>query len=200
MRPAAPGATSPADDPDAPLVAALRQGDERALAELIRRHGGRLRTLVLRFSGRRDEADDIVQETFVVAWKEAARWRPGAAPFAAFLTRVAINRAIDRARRARLWRWTGLAETAEPEDPAPGPEAAMIDAAETRAVLDDIRTLPDRQRAAILLAAEGDRGVAEIAATLGVSEGAAEQLLVRARRTLRTKLAARQDAGEGDQT
>ena len=56
-------------------------------------------------------------------------------------------------------------------------------------MLDDIRTLPARQRAAILLASDGEKSNIEIADALGVSLGAAEQLLVRARRTLRARLA-----------
>jgi RNA polymerase sigma-70 factor (ECF subfamily) len=51
-----------------------------------------------------------------------------------------------------------------------------------------IRTLPERQRLALLLAVQGGRSNAEIASILGTSEGAAEQLLVRARRTLRTMI------------
>ena len=68
---------------------------------------------------------------------------------------------------------------------------------ELAAVTEDIRNLPARQRAAILLAADGERSNMEIAATLGISEGAAEQLLVRARRTLRTRLAERDTRGNG---
>jgi RNA polymerase sigma-70 factor (ECF subfamily) len=52
--------------------------------------------------------------------------------------------------------------------------------------------LPQRQRAAILLAAGGEHSNSEIAAMLGLSAGAVEQLLVRARRTLRAKLAERE--------
>jgi RNA polymerase sigma-70 factor (ECF subfamily) len=52
-----------------------------------------------------------------------------------------------------------------------------------------IQELPARQRLAILLSAEGERSNAEIAEAMGLSVGAVEQLLVRARRTLRTRLA-----------
>jgi RNA polymerase sigma-70 factor (ECF subfamily) len=61
-----------------------------------------------------------------------------------------------------------------------------------------LKDLPARQRAAILLAANGERSNAEISAALGLSVGAVEQLLVRARRTLRTRLAQFEAAAESE--
>ena len=69
----------------------------------------------------------------------------------------------------------------------------MATEGELTAVLGDIKALPPRQRAAILLAAEGERSNAEIAQILGQTVGAVEQLLVRARRKLRSNLAERLD-------
>jgi RNA polymerase sigma-70 factor (ECF subfamily) len=169
----------------------MQAGDERALAEIVRRHGPRLRALALRFSGDRGAADDILQETFLAAWRHAGKWQPGGPPFAAWLTRIAINRAIDRDRKRRLRRFFGLEGSEEVADPAVSAESAMTMRAELAAVVGDIRDLPPRQRAAILLSADGERSNAEIAGVLGLSEGAAEQLLVRARRTLRQRLAER---------
>jgi RNA polymerase sigma-70 factor (ECF subfamily) len=178
-------------DPDAPLVARIASGDGRALAELARRHTPRVRSLLLRFSGSAAEADDVLQETFWTVWRTAVRWRAGETPFAAFITRVAINKAIDRHRRRNLRRFFGL-ETAEAvADHAAGADQRVGDRQELAAVVADIHQSPPRQRAAILLCAGGERSNAEIAKALGLSEGAAEQLLVRARRTLRTKLALR---------
>ncbi len=57
-----------------------------------------------------------------------------------------------------------------------------------------IRDLPEKQRLALLLSVQGERSNAEIGSILGVSEGAAEQLLVRARRTLRAKMREKEDA------
>jgi RNA polymerase sigma-70 factor, ECF subfamily len=187
----------PNADPDETLVARIAGGDERAFTEMVRRHAGRLRILALRFSGETGEADDIVQETFWSVWRNAGTWRPGGPPFAAWLTRIAINRAIDAGRRRRVRHFFGLEEASEMADQAASAETETVMRAELAAVAADIRGLPARQRAAILLAANGDRSNMEIAATLGISEGAAEQLLVRARRTLRTRLAEREASGNG---
>jgi RNA polymerase sigma-70 factor (ECF subfamily) len=179
------------DDPDAPLVARMAAGDERALGELIRRHGPRLRALARRFCGNAGGADDIVQDTFWAAWRSASRWTPGEIAFKAYLTRIAVNRAIDGDRRLRLRRFFGLGAAADAVEPAPSPEGALGARDELAAVVHDIATLPAKQRAAILLSAGGERTNREIADALGLSEGAAEQLLVRARRTLRMRLTER---------
>jgi RNA polymerase sigma-70 factor (ECF subfamily) len=157
---------------------------------LVRRHGPRLRTLALRFGGAA-AADDIVQETFIAAWRAAARWNPGGPAYAAWLTRVAVNRAIDRDRRLRLRRFFGLAAAENAPDPAAPADLALADRRELAAVMRDLGSLPARQRMAVLLAASEEAGNAGVAAALGISEGAAEQLLVRARRRLRELRAAR---------
>ena len=173
---------------DAALVDRMAAGDERALAEIVRRHGPRLRAILCRFTGGPVAADDILQETFIRAWRGAARWRADGPPYAAYLTRVAVNRAIDGERRSRLRRFFGIAEAEDVADPALSAEGTLAARDEIASVAADIRALPARQRAAILLAAGGEHSTAEIAAMMGLSAGAAEQLLVRARKTLRAGL------------
>lgn len=188
--------TATNDETDTALVERMAGGDERAFGEIVRRHGGRLRALALGFADGAAEADDIVQETFWSLWRNAKRWRPDGPPLAAYLTRIAMNRAIDAGRRRRVRRFFGLAEASEASDPDPPADERLAARNELAAVTRDIRALPARQRAAILLAAGGDLSNAEIAGTMGLSVGGVEQLLVRARRTLRTRLAARDPQGE----
>ena len=176
---------------DERLVARVAAGDQRAFGELVRRHGGRLRALALRFSGAASEADDIVQETFLSFWRTADRWQAGGAPLGAYLTRIAVNRAIDADRRRRVRRFFGLADANEIRDPSPIADERLADRRALAAVTEDIGRLPARQRAAILLAADGERSNVDIGAAMELSEGAVEQLLVRARRTLRMRLAER---------
>jgi len=180
-------------DGEAGIVRRIADGDQRALAEVVRQHGGRLRALALGFAGGAAEADDIVQETFWTLWKRAGSWKPDGPPLVAWLTRVAMNRAIDRERRRKVRGFFGLDDVAEPSDDTVSQEQRMAAHGELKAVMDDVKDLPARQRAAILLAADGERSNREIAEALGLSVGATEQLLVRARRTLRARLAARDE-------
>ena len=182
--------------PDEALVERIVAGDQRAFTEIVRRHAGRLKALALGFGGGAAEADDIVQETFWSFWRNARRWRADGPPLAAYLARVAMNRAIDAGRRRRVRNFFGLEDAAEVVDQGPAVDVQLEAANELEAVVRDIRELPMRQRAAVLLAAESERGNGEIAETLGLSVGAVEQLLVRARRRLRSRLAARDAPGE----
>ncbi len=190
--------SSIADDPDEALALRVAGGDNRAFGEIVRRHGGRLRALALRFTGGASEADDVVQETFLSFWKTAGRWQPGGPPLVAYLTRIAINRAIDGERRRKLRRFFGLEYAVDVADPAKDAEAQLGARRDLDAVAAMLKDLPARQRAAILLAAEGERSNAEIAEALGLSVGAVEQLLVRGRRTLRTRLAQMELSGESE--
>jgi RNA polymerase sigma-70 factor, ECF subfamily len=183
-------------DPDEALIARIARGDERAFTEVVRRHTGRLRTLVRRFVGETGEADDIIQETFWTVWRKADSWKPGGPPFGAWLTRIAINRAIDADRRKRVRRFFGIEEADEVADSASSAEDVLTTRSELEAVATDIHDLPPRQRAAILLAAGGERSNMEIADAMGLSAGAVEQLLVRARRSLRARLTERDGAKE----
>lgn len=179
------------EDSDEGLALRVAAGDQRAFSEIVRRHGGRLRALAHRFTGGAADADDVVQETFLAFWRTAARWRPGGPPLGAYLTRIAVNRAIDGDRKRRVRRFFGIEEAGEIADSDAGADDRLAGKSELAAVSSDIAGLPARQRAAILLAADGERSNAEIGDALGLSVGAVEQLLVRARRTLRTRLAER---------
>ncbi len=181
---------------DETLAGLVAAGDQRAFAEIVRRHGGRLRAVALRFTGGAGEADDVVQDSFVSFWRTAARWKPGGPPLGAYLMRIAVNRAIDGDRKRRVRRFFGLEDAAAIADENPSADETMAGRTSLAAVVADVKQLPARQRAAILLAADGERSNAEIAGVMEISEGAVEQLLVRARRTLRERMTEREQQTE----
>jgi RNA polymerase sigma-70 factor (ECF subfamily) len=176
---------------DERLVARIAAGDQRAFAEIVRRHAGRLKALALSFSGAPGEADDIVQETFWSLWRNASRWQPEGPPLSAYLARIAVNRAIDIGRRRKVRAFFGLEDAADVADVGVAADEALVAGSELAAVRRDLQELPARQREAILLAADGATSNGDIAMVMGLTVGAVEQLLVRARRTLRLRLAAR---------
>ena len=134
-------------------------------------------------------------------WRTAQKWQPGGAPLGAYLTRIAVNRAIDGDRKRQVRRFFGLEDVPEVDDGTTAADDTLAGRQTLKAVMEDLAGLPARQRAAILLSADGERSNAEIGETMGLSIGAVEQLLVRARRTLRAKLEARErQGGLGDDT
>jgi RNA polymerase sigma factor CnrH len=90
--------TAAVDLPDASLAVAARQGDQAAFAALMRRHKGWLYQFIRRYVADRDDAYDVLQESFVSAWGALPRFDPER-PFEAWLRRIALNKCRDRARR-----------------------------------------------------------------------------------------------------
>ena len=85
-------------DPDVDLVARARAGDDRAFSEILRRHKPALYGFVRRYFSDADSAVDVVQETFVAAWRALARYDTRR-PFGVWLRAIALNKCRDRARR-----------------------------------------------------------------------------------------------------
>ena len=79
-------------------LAALRRGDAAAIAECYRRHAGGLLTVLHRFMGSREDAEDIVHDVFVALPRAMAHYEERGR-FDAWLTRMAVRRAIDHQRR-----------------------------------------------------------------------------------------------------
>ncbi len=112
-------ATGDASLSDEELLARISREDRGAFTMLMRRHGAKVRGLALSFSGQAADAEDIVQDVFIVLWRRPDAWRPGGASFSTWLYRVVVNRCIDQARRKRLRSWLPFGEIPDPPDEAP---------------------------------------------------------------------------------
>ncbi len=173
-------------DPDEELLARVADGDPASVRALVARKLPRLLSLAGRMLGDASAAEDVAQEAFLRVWKQAPRWRPGAARFDTWLHRVALNLCYDRLRRRRE---LSYAEPPDRADEAPGPERGLEAADTGRRVSAALQALPDRQREAIVLCHYQELGNIEAAAIMGVSVEALESLLGRGRRTMRVVLA-----------
>ena len=173
-------------DPDEELLARVADGDPASVRALVARKLPRLLSLAGRMLGDASAAEDVAQEAFLRVWKQAPRWRPGAARFDTWLYRVALNLCYDRLRRRRE---LSYAEPPDRADEAPGPERGLEAADTGRRVSAELQALPDRQREAIVLCHYQELGNIEAAAIMGVSVEALESLLGRGRRTMRVVLA-----------
>ena len=172
---------------DQVLVTCIARGDQTAYQELVERYLDRSLALAQRILGNRSDAEDVVQEAFLRVWTHAAQWRPDGARFGTWFYRVVVNRCLDQTRRAvpvSLDAAEGVA------DAAPDGMAQVHRHQITRHVEAAMGRLPDRQRAALALCYYDEMSQAEAAQVLGVSVGAVESLLVRARRRLRELLQA----------
>ena len=173
------------DDRD--LAHDVARGDQGALAQLVARHAAGVKAVALRFTGSAADADDIVQEVFLKVWTHAGRYDPEKASFATWLFRIATNRCFDLLRGRRRWSWLGLDAADAQISTEPAADATLDGRQSLEAVRRDILALPERQRMALLLVVTTERTAQDVADVLGIGRGAAEQLIVRARQTLRQR-------------
>ena len=178
--------TSPVVDPDEELIGRVAEGDPAAVQALVARKLSRMLAVARRMLGDQAEAEDVAQEVFVRAWKQAKVWKPGAGKFDTWMHRVAMNLCYDRLRRRRE---ITVAEMPETEDPSQGAEAGLVSAGTAVRVQAAIAALPERQRDAVILCHYQELSNIEAAELLGVSVEAVESLLSRGRRALRAALA-----------
>ncbi len=164
------------------LVERLKQGDLRAFETMYRRFEHAAWTLALRLTGRRDVAQEVMQDAMLKAFERANQYR-GDAPFAAWLRKLVVNEALMQLRHDRL-HMIELLDESQMDDSTPVPWT-LVDSA----VLDQaLNRLPDTARAVLwLYHVEGYTHV-EIAAAFGRSVSFSKSQLARAIRRLRESM------------
>lgn len=159
-------------------------GDRAAQAVLVNRNMPIIYRVAYRMLGDKAEAEDVVQETFIRAWKVLPTWEPKA-KFSTWACTVALNICRDRLRKHK----PVLMETPpERVDSGLRPDQALVSAQAVHGIEAKIATLPERQRQALSLCALEGMGNKEASAAMGITVHALEGLLGRARRTLRAAL------------
>jgi RNA polymerase sigma-70 factor, ECF subfamily len=185
------------DIPDDALVERARGGDRVALGMLVRRHQRALFALCLRYVGDADEAQDLVQRTFVRAMTKLPELREVGA-FRGWLLRIGAHLALNHIRDHARFVSDDAEAAGGAVDQAHRTEARVedwLEAAETGAVLRDaIKALPTKQRMTLELRVYEELSFRDIAAALGTSEGAAKVNFHYAVRKLRVLLAPGDDA------
>ena len=136
---------------DEVLVKRAREGDTAAFEELIRLHSGRVHRMLTRVLGSPTDAEDVVQETFLKAWRALPRFR-GEAQFSTWLYRIAINEANRRLAREAPRRALPIEDVlVEVPDVSEGPADAAQGAELQRFLEQCIAELPAHYRAAVVL-------------------------------------------------
>lgn len=183
-------ATGPAAEQARGLVERMAAGDRAALAELYGGEAPALLAYLRLFTSDRDLAEEIVQDTFLAAWRAAADFG-GRASVRSWLFAIARRRAADALRRPRLRvvpeDAVGLAEVPRDE---PGPEDLAIAAATREELAGALDRLLPIHREVLILAFAHDLSYAELAQVLGIPLGTVKSRLNAAKRALRALLSA----------
>ncbi|MCB1693526.1 MAG: sigma-70 family RNA polymerase sigma factor [Pseudomonadales bacterium] len=158
------------------LVERARQNDYRAYEQLYRLHVGRVFALCFRLCNDRDMAEDLAQESFVLAWRKLSNFR-GDAAFGSWLYRIATNTAISYLRKQKPFR-----HALDIDD---------VDESEYRETTDEqvgleraIALLPDGARTVFVLYSLEGYTHDEIAKMLDIAQGSSKAQLHRARKLL----------------
>lgn len=172
--------------PDALLAGRAADGDTAAFEALARRHGPLMRATARRLTGSLADADDVVQETLVQAWKQMDTLREPAA-VKGWLLRILGGRSIDHLRKRR--NHVDLDHVESPRDDSPrtgtqDPENNAVNASRVEALKAALAALPEEQRRCWVLKEFNDQSYEEIALTLNISPASVRGRLARARITL----------------
>lgn len=180
---------------DAAAVALARDGDSEAFRALVERHGRAVFRLAHRMTGTPQDAEDVVQETFLRAYRQLGRFE-SRANFGTWLHRIAVNCSIDLIRSRASREFGHEAEDLEQFGAAadrPGvmrasPERLMLSSEVQARVQDAMASLSQLERAAFVLRHFEGQSIEEISRALGLKTNAAKHSVFRAVRKMRAAL------------
>jgi RNA polymerase sigma-70 factor (ECF subfamily) len=181
---------------DMTLVAAAKNGNRKAFDILVERHQQRTFFIARRMTRRREDAEDVVQQSFQKAFTHLRTFE-GRSAFSTWLTRIAITEALMFLRRSRGSRevliddLNGNEETAavlEVPDSSPDPEAIYSQRERIEMLSLAMNELPAGIRRAIQLRELDERSSEETARIMGISVGALKGRMFHGRRKLRERL------------
>lgn len=184
---------------DAALVSRVADGDSGALADLYDRYHRPCYSLARRILGDERLAEDVVQEVFLVVWRDPSRFDPTRGAFATWLLSTTHHKAVDAVRREENHRKrrasSEVLTTFESDAPSVDDMAWMgVRRARVRAALG---TLPDAQREALGLAYFGGYTQREIAGLTGIPLGTVKTRMLAGMRRLRDELTELDDNPSG---
>jgi RNA polymerase sigma factor (sigma-70 family) len=177
------------------LVAAAKNGDHQAYAELCRRHSKQILRTVLRITRDVADAEDTLQEALLKAYIHIGGFE-GRSAFSSWLTRIAINSALMLSRKKRsqpVYSFESGSDVDDLKFPEPmetsyNPEESCIQNALEDKLDHAIRYLSPTLRVVVEIRYREDASTSEIAKILGISESAVKSRLLRARSQLRRHL------------
>ena len=192
-RPGKPASNRMMEESDAALVTRAREGDQDAFRLLVERHSVRLFQLAFRMTGNEQDAEDLVQETFLRAYKQLNRFQSRAG-LGTWLYRIAANCSLDLLRRQKR---RGEQETVEFDSEeafpailsdAPAPDQQVYHGEVRQKVESVMRELTPMERTAFVLRHFEGLSIGEIGSALGVGPGATKQSIFRAVQKMRRAL------------
>jgi RNA polymerase sigma-70 factor (ECF subfamily) len=184
---------------DHELLEAIRDGDETAFQEIVRRYRNPITNFIYRMLDDYERSVELAQETFIRIFTSASRYQANYS-FSTYIYRIASNLAISELRRRKRRKFVSLfspftnddgeAVEMDPPDDSPLQDETLIRDERRKAVARAISSLPEKYRAAIVLRDVEGLSYDRIAEVLKLSEGTVKSRINRARNLLKEKLSA----------
>jgi RNA polymerase sigma-70 factor (ECF subfamily) len=187
------------------LISAAKCGDHAAFVELCRRYTKLLKRRIQGIVRNREDAEDILQETLLRAYKHLSGFRAECG-FHTWIMTIATNNSLMLLRRRRSHHETGVGfATTEGDqveilalaDPSPNPEQLYAKRQASDRVAEAVRRLPLGFRQIVERYHQDEVRLADAANAIGITEGAAKSRLLRARKVLRRRLSTRRARHSG---
>lgn len=184
---------------DAAVVAQVLAGDKDAFRVLVERHSRSIFRVMYRMTGNQQDAEEIVQETFLRAYKGLEKFELRS-NFGTWLYRIAVNRALDLLSSRKTQMYTKdtyqIADNPDPEErhqvqlqaPDPGPDRMLISAEIKRKLARAMGLLTPAERVAFTMRHMEGHSIEEISQVLNVKASAAKNCVFRAVQKLRQEL------------
>jgi RNA polymerase sigma-70 factor (ECF subfamily) len=178
------------------FVVAAKNGDEQAFETLFKRHRQKIFRVVLRYVHVREDAEDIVQQSFQKAFVYLHKFE-GKSSFSTWLARIAINESLMLLRHGRALREVSVDDHSEAEgnaaslemrDPSPDPETSYLRRERAQILSETLGNLGPGMRKAIELRDLAELSTEQTAEQMGLSVGAVKARIFHGRRKLRERL------------
>jgi RNA polymerase sigma-70 factor (ECF subfamily) len=189
------GGVAAALDIDAELMLRVKEGDGASFGLLLEKHRSSVVHFLYRMVQNHAVAEELAQEAFLRVYRSRSTYEP-TAKFTTWLFRIATHLALNALRDGKNERGQERLDDSSSEQPArqvsdrrPSIEARMVYEARLEEIRRAVASLPDKQRAAVLMHKYEEMEYSQIARVLNCSESAVKSLLFRAYETLRARLA-----------
>jgi RNA polymerase sigma-70 factor, ECF subfamily len=182
--------------PESELVAAAQSGDNEAFEELVNRYEGKIYRLALRLTGNAQDAEDVLQDSFLKAFEHLPEFRRDSR-FYTWLVRIAVNEGLMKLRKRRSDRAEPMEDVVDEDgqvmprefrDWKPNPEQILSQEEMENVLLNAARRLPPSLRTVFMLRDVEELSTDETAEALNLTPGAVKARLFRARFQLREEL------------
>jgi RNA polymerase sigma factor (sigma-70 family) len=166
------------------LIARCREGDEKAFHSVYKLYSKAMYNVSYRITGREEDAEDVLQESFISAFRNLNHYR-GDSTFGSWLKRIVVNRSINVIRMRKM---ESLPEDENVDVPEEEPTEIYREELTVEKVRISIMSLPDGYRSVLSLYLLEGYDHQEIAEILGITESTSKSQLNRAKAKLREQL------------